>query len=408
MKPLKNNTLTAGTAIADITPPLEVGLLTSSVQERWAPFESLRLPLKARVIYLQYGVEKFVLISLDLIGLTNDVVGGWDQFKSMLSDIIPPERIVITCTHTHNAPETISLTDLYKKDQFHTWLNDVKAKLKIAISSAISDSCFCTISHGVDQLTGFSLQRRIPSEKGIIMSDSIQPIAEELMNREPVDHRVHTLQINSLDGHAVATIVQATCHPVHEMCLPHISPDFPGELCNALDQSLGSGMSMFLNGAAADTNPPTVSMGEAYAHEHGLALANVVQQIVKKATPIDPPVLAFVHKVIKFDIRLHEEDFSNHTAYINILSLGHLALVFLPGEIFVETGLAIEAASPFEKTIIVGFSESSIGYVPSLKIFSEGGYETGPGKWSFLQQEAEGMLITEVSEMLHELQTLIH
>ena len=392
--------------MADITPPLAVGLLTSSVQERWAPFESLRLPLKARVIYLQYGAEKFVLISLDLIGLTDGVVGGWDQFKSLLSDIVPPERIVITCTHTHNAPETISLTDLYKKDQFHTWLNDVRSKLKSAISSAISHSCSCTISYGIDQLAGFSLQRRIPSAKGIIMSDSIQPIAKELMAREPVDHRVHALQINTLEGTAVATIVHAICHPVHEMCLPQISPDFPGELCNALDQRPDSGMSMFLNGAAADTNPPTVSMGEAYAHEHGLALANVVQQIAKKANLIDPPVFAFVHKEIKFQTRLQEDDLCNNTAYLNILCLGQLALVFLPGEIFVETSLAIEAASPFDKTIVVGFSESSIGYVPSLKIFAEGGYETGPGKWSFLQQEAEAMLITEVSEMLSQLHTL--
>src|ERR1051325_298561 len=99
----------------------------------------------------------------------------------------------------------------------------------------------------------------IPAKSGIVMSDSLQPIAPELFLRKPIDRRVRTLQFNGLDGSSIATMVHAVCHPVHEMCLPQISWDFPGEMCRALETKPDRGIALFLNGAAGDVNPPTVS-----------------------------------------------------------------------------------------------------------------------------------------------------
>jgi len=42
--------LLVGTGKADITPPLEVGILMSSGRELWEPFDEVRLPLCARTI----------------------------------------------------------------------------------------------------------------------------------------------------------------------------------------------------------------------------------------------------------------------------------------------------------------------------------------------------------------------
>lgn len=397
------NEWTAGAAIADITPPLAVGLLTSSVREEWASFESLRLPLKARVIVMGFGAEQAVIVALDLIGLTDAAVGGWKAFKQSLSDVISHERIVITCTHTHNAPETISLTDLYTTEAYKDWLKEARQNLAQAIVEAVKNVRPCIITYGTEQLKGFSLQRRIPSDAGVIMSDSIQPIAQTLMDREPVDHRVNVLSFKTPEGEAIATIVHAICHPVHEMCIPQISSDFPGELCNLLDQHPDCGLSLFLNGAAGDINPPTVSMGGTYAFEHGAALADLVHKTATNTSAISSGIFSFVHHALELPTRARYENQHNHIAYINVLRLGHVAVVFLPGEIFVETSLAIEHASPFEKTIVVGFSESSIGYVPTLKVFAEGGYEIGPGKWSFLDDSAERIIKEEVIALLTKL-----
>ena len=54
---MNESSLQAGASVTDITPPLEVGLLTSSVNGTYAPFESVRLPLKARVLVLRFADE---------------------------------------------------------------------------------------------------------------------------------------------------------------------------------------------------------------------------------------------------------------------------------------------------------------------------------------------------------------
>ncbi len=52
-----------------------------------------------------------------------------------------------------------------------------------------------------------------------------------------------------------------------------------------------------------------------------------------------------------------------------------LAIVSLPGEIFVELGLTIKAASPFKHTFIAELANGSIGYVPNRDAYPQGNYE---------------------------------
>ena len=47
----------------------------------------------------------------------------------------------------------------------------------------------------------------------------------------------------------------------------------------------------------------------------------------------------------------------------------------LPGEIFVELGLAIKAASPFRYTLIAELANGSIGYIPNREAYPQGNYE---------------------------------
>ena len=51
------------------------------------------------------------------------------------------------------------------------------------------------------------------------------------------------------------------------------------------------------------------------------------------------------------------------------------AIVTLPGEMFVEFGLMIKNASPFENTMLVELANNSLGYVPDKNAFTQGGYE---------------------------------
>ena len=396
-----NRVLLVGTSVTDITPPLEVGLLTSSVKGLFEPFESLRLALKARVITMKSGNDTVVIVSLDLLGLNDTSVGGWKKFKQSLSDSIPSENIIITCTHTHNAPESIGLTGLYLTEPYRKWLLEIQYKIKECIQQAQDAAIECKLSIGSTKLDGYSLQRRIRTASGIIMSDSIQPIAQKFLDYEPVDRRVQVIRFHSTTGEIIASIVHAVCHPVNEMCLRYISSDYPGELCIELEASNENGMPMFLNGAAGNINPLTVSMGSKAAYLHGQALANAVEKNYKRY-PINSACFEIIHKEIPFLIRSGINKISERDALgrLSVIRIGSLAIVFLPGEPFVETALEIERKSPFTYTLIVGYSENSIGYIPPLDAFKEGGYEVGPGKWSFLEAGSAEILCEESSKLL--------
>ena len=53
-----------------------------------------------------------------------------------------------------------------------------------------------------------------------------------------------------------------------------------------------------------------------------------------------------------------------------------LAIVMLPGEVFVDLGLAIKKASPFKTTLVIELANEYPSYVPTKKAFAEGSYET--------------------------------
>jgi hypothetical protein len=61
---------------------------------------------------------------------------------------------------------------------------------------------------------------------------------------------------------------------------------------------------------------------------------------------------------------------------VQALCLGpDVAWVSLPGEVFVELGLALKRRSPFTRTFLVELANESIGYIPDRRSYAEGNYE---------------------------------
>ena len=57
------------------------------------------------------------------------------------------------------------------------------------------------------------------------------------------------------------------------------------------------------------------------------------------------------------------------------LRIGPLALATAPGEIFSESGQHVKAHSPHPHTFFVGYTNGSVGYVPTRDAYVAGGYE---------------------------------
>jgi hypothetical protein len=91
---------------------------------------------------------------------------------------------------------------------------------------------------------------------------------------------------------------------------------------------------------------------------------------------------------------------------VDVLALGgDTAVVFLPGEIFVELGLAIKRASPFKTTLVVELSNSEETlYVPTRVAAVGGGYEAvnsavKPGSGEMLAEAAVRQLRDIATEL---------
>jgi hypothetical protein len=61
--------------------------------------------------------------------------------------------------------------------------------------------------------------------------------------------------------------------------------------------------------------------------------------------------------------------------WVQVLRVGGLALVALPGEVMVELGLEIKRRSPFEQTMVLELANDYVRYIPTRAAYEEGGYE---------------------------------
>ena len=193
--------------------------------------------------------------------------------------------------------------------------------------------------------------------------------------------------------------------------------DYPFYLEKALKRKFGSSFfSLFATGPCGDINHIDVSTrraqrGPAEAQRIGERLAGAVERAFSKAKVLSPR-LASAHRVVRVPLQSYSPEeirrarrdmkaigsrkltFLKQVEAYKIMALqlregtsiplevqvvrlsDEAALVALPGEIFVELGLEIKRKSPFPKTFVIELSNDAPGYIPTLKAFREGSYET--------------------------------
>ena len=105
--------------------------------------------------------------------------------------------------------------------------------------------------------------------------------------------------------------------------------------------------------------------------EADLARARETLRRMKEAKA---PFLDQVKCFQTFDIQARNGE--PYEVEVQVIALGKdAAFVSLPGEMFVELGLAIKAASPFPHTYLIELANGAIGYIPTRNAYAEGNYE---------------------------------
>ena len=426
--------LRAGVAKREVTPPIWIPYLTSS-DGTCAPFRSMHDPLFARALVLDDGRQSAALLAVDAIGYDNLVLGPGRNFTAELRQRIAartglrPKAIMVSATHAHSTPETIGLTNFRELKGTRDWLEQHLDALVGVVLDAWRARVPVRARFGKTTVAGIARNRRILLKNGKLSVHGPLPEPKDIALPAPVDEELSVLFVERLTGKPHAIVLNFTAHPVVTMLLPPVSADYPGAACAPVEDELRGAVCLFAQGAAGNINSVKVATSHADAEQIGRklggaaltkisdlcsqpALAKTRLRFASDRIILEPracPSLAEAEKLagdnptplnlrtLRLARKLAEGPIA---AEVQAMACGPVKWIALPGEPFVETGLALKAAGA---DFVLGYTNGWIGYLPIRRAYEEGGYEVGLGAWSRVAPGSAEQLESAAKEVLRKL-----
>lgn len=422
--------LRAGFARRDITPDL--GMPNSLgvecvVTEIWDP-------LYATALVLDDGQTKAVVIGADMCGFLQQAD---TQIRHAVAQAlaIAPNQIVLNASHTHSAPylatEYADLLQPYGlKVTDPAYVRYVQAQIVAAAREASANVCPVQLHFGRGTVERVAGNRRLRLPDGTMISrHGRPPQAWRDLPEGLIDPEVRVVSFVDRQGQPVGFIVNYACHPTAAGGDLHgwVSADFVGYGLRSVEAALGGALGLFLQGTAGNVGTGKwvndTPRGDAAAM--GGRLAAGIMQALAALAPVRGDRLHMVHQHIPLQLepfparaemeqRLHTAATTGNTglvvaagdalviarrfadfqqAPISALTVGDMAIAFLPAELFVEFGLHIQRESPFRHTLVSAYNDDSLQYIPTQAAFDEGAYEV-TGGWCYTKA-GDGETLTQ-------------
>jgi neutral ceramidase len=430
-------TLKAGAATVDITPPIGVDLCGYGA--RTGPSEGIHDPLRARALYLNCGGQALIVTS-DLIGLDYASVAAIRESITEATGL-SADQIMVSCSHTHSGPATPCLPTLGRVDPDYMAL--LLRKLASVGQMAVEQAAPAWAGHNREPVSvGFN-RREKPWPK----------MGECAAEKGTVAAAVDTLTVNSADGPLARLFV----HAAHAVTLGSdnllISADWPGYAQRFLESLEPGAIAMFGQGCCGNINSDPRGTFE-IAQSQGRTVAGAVMKAVELShmrndTQVatareqftlpcaDPPPVEEARTILE-QVQEQLQDAREQDNYgmimmyegmvqwarwllkmaqkqatglaidyeVQAIRVGDWALVGLPGELFVEYALNIDARSPFQETAVIAYTNGVPGYIPTADAFAMGGYEVEGayrfycGGYTMLKPECEALILDAAGRLL--------
>ncbi|HEX31015.1 TPA: hypothetical protein ENG04_13120 [Candidatus Poribacteria bacterium] len=431
--------LKAGAAQRDITPLLGISLV-GYFHDRKAV--DVRDPLYAKAIVLEADGERIAIVLCDLIALEREEIEKARELIESRCGILP-QNVMIACTHTHTGPATVSVLGV---DRDEGYLEFLIPRIADTVQMACQRLREAKVGWEVGREERISFNRRYWMKDGKVRTNPGYNNPDIVRPAGPIDPDVMAIRIADAQGNTIAVLANFALHYVGGSPSNVVSADYFGMFAQEIQRMHGeSFVAILSNGCCGDINnidvhnPPERREGYEHAQHVASILAADVYSLTEHAKLIEDVQLNAASKRITIPVRpITEEMIESAKAILRdapddvnrytreqiyareILFLsemprqvetevqvfairseqGEMAIVGLPGEIFVEIGLQIKKSSPFKATMTIELANDWVGYVPTEKAFEEGGYETELARSSKLVPEAERILIQTARELL--------
>ncbi|MEW6356093.1 MAG: neutral/alkaline non-lysosomal ceramidase N-terminal domain-containing protein [Planctomycetota bacterium] len=356
---------------------------------------SVRDRLFARATAFRSNDEGAVWMTVDLLcvdtRLRNAVVA------KLAAKGISPDHVALCATHTHTAPTVVPFHSIEATPA--AYLRSLEEKMLEAALGALESAKPAEIHFGRSTVD-LSVNRR-----------EIGRMAEINSINSPtglVDPEVNTAVICMKDDMRTGLLFNYGAHPLTmSKRNPQISADYPGRAVEYLETKWEAAHAQFLQGCCGNANvkvhgeeQEAVMVGTWLAQAVLAGLSGATQSLSsdlrmatrtvrlpwgKMATAEAAAALATAHPN---DKRTAEWADAIRHAYtsgpvadhaeviVQAMHLGDAVFVALPGEVFLEIGLAIKKQAGVDHVFVVANANScEIGYIPTAAAFPEGGYE---------------------------------
>jgi neutral ceramidase len=382
-------------------------------------------PLYSKAMVVEYEGQRAAFVVLDLIAVTRWIT---DEARVQVEQAtgIKGDHVMISATHAHTGPELARRgkrsADMGSQSAaciaYTESLPNLIARSVRLASDRLQPS---TLSVAKGQCDGLTFNRRFFMKDGSTGWNPGKLNPNVMMPAGPSDSDLALLYVEqpgaSTPAQAIATYVNFSMHP-DTTGGSKFSADWPGALSRILASYHGTNhFSMVANGTCGNLNHIDTSWGwpqggPGEQNRIGTILGAAVFQTYKSLKPASAGAIRARSGRVSLDLpevteaqvaearQTVESTKNDHGANfmklvrayraldvaarngkpqeveVQVISLGQdIAWVGLPGEIFVELGMALKRQSPFAHTFLVELANENVGYVPDRRSFAEGNYE---------------------------------
>ena len=412
--------LRVGAAEVVITPP--VGAPMAGYYSRRAS-EGVHDDLHAKALVIEVGGAKSALVALDLISTTRDLV---EEARHEIEAVtgVRSAAVMISATHAHTSPV---LSGRGTREAAFGGATDLAREYRAGLPKRIAEAVRLAetrasasrimVARGRESSIAFN--RRFHMKDGTVGWNAGKLNPHILKPAGGIDPDVPVVYFESTARKPLATYVNYAVH-LDNVGGMKISADMPYTLSRLLADFKGPNMiTLFTAGCCGDVNHIDVTWAEPQkgfenAARMGTILAAEVLRAWPRLTAIEPSALRTRSETVSLELpEISRDDVAGARAIVarrddpkatqptflesvqafkvldvaaregrrqevevQVVALDDdIAWVSLPGEIFVELGLAIKQDSPFSYTIIAELANGSIGYIPSRRAYAQGNYE---------------------------------
>ena len=409
-----------GVAEIEITPPLGYRM-SGYFSERLS--DGVLDPLKAKALFLKQDETEVLFLFCDLVGISLEVSGNARQ--QIFAELkIPIEHITVSATHSHTGPMYFGAlrehfhqkkvkqdgSDAYESIDYPATLAH---KLLEVAHSAKDNLQSATVTAGYGNEDRVAFNRRFHMKNGTVRFNPGYQNPDIVRVAGPIDPEIGLIEFRSAFRKPIAGLVNYALH-LDTVGGTKYSADYPFYLSNTLQKFRGKDyVSFFGTGTCGDINHVDVTKtSRRQADEIGALLGESVKEalpdlksvssisLAVKSAKLNAPVQEFSLEEVEAARAAMEQVDSRSVPFLDrvrnykIMALelrgtstipievqavrlsSDTAIVFLPGEVFVELGMQIKEESPFETTLVIELTNDTPGYIPTRKAFLEGSYET--------------------------------